>query len=186
MKKSTLFCALAGLLLLCSCSDNENEYSLDYRCYFLFDAEVHNVSVIKNALNPLASGIFVYVTTERRNGVRYVLSELNDGKTKGEDALTTEKESRITYALGAYNGLIIGYSSLGNGLYAFDHQCPNCMAESNLYRYPLTWTNNGQWVYCKNCKRSYDLNNNGYPNSDGMKLIRYRAEYNGSILIIHN
>ena len=75
MKKSVLFCALASLLLLCSCSDNENEYSLDYRCYFLFDAQVHNVSIIKNALNPLASGIFVYVSTERRNGVRYVLSE---------------------------------------------------------------------------------------------------------------
>lgn len=177
------------LLLFVSCSD-DNEFNAEYQCYFTFDTNIHNTSILRNALNSLAPGTFAYVSTTLKNGgVRYVSISLNDGKNNEETAITTAEETRRSYILGINNGLIIGYGSLSNGtLYAFDHQCPNCVREYALYKYPLNWTNNGNWVICKNCQRTYDLNNGGFivEGEKGSKLIRYRINYNGNILIVHN
>jgi len=179
---------LAGACCLPGC-EGDSEYTTEYACYFVFDTTIHNTSIINNALNPLSPGIFVMVSTTLQGSVRYVNAELNDGKTSETVAVTTAKETRLTYKLGAYNGLIIGYGTLTGGeLYAFDRQCPNCMKAYNLYKYPLSWTNNGAYVSCKTCGRVYDLNNGGYivEGDAGVKLSRYQASYNGSALVVHN
>jgi hypothetical protein len=175
------------LLTLVSC-DADHEYDTSHQCYFTFDTQLHNTSIIRNALNPLASGIFAWVYTTPSNGITVVNTQLNDGKTNGKDNITTAKESYQSYILGMSNGLLLGYSSLGNGLFAFDRQCPNCTADYNLYKYPLTWTNNGQWVECKSCHRKYDLNNYGFivEGDKGSKLIRYKAYYDGNVLTVRN
>ena len=169
-------------MLLASCN-GESEYSSQHECYFLFDT---STSIIKNALNPLAPGIFARITQSQQNGIPCIEIQLNDGISKDTTKITTAKETQRKYVLGIYNGIIVGYSTLGNGLYAFDNLCPNCY---NTGRYQqLSWDNNGTWVKCSRCQRTYDLNNGGIiaTGEQGAKLIRYMAQYTGSVLIIHN
>ena len=173
--------------MLCSCAADENEYTKDYQCYFVFDTSVHNTSLINNCVNPLSSGVFCMVSQTPKNGVRYINVQLNDGKTNESVAITTEIETRQSCILGASNGLVIGCSTLNDAkLYAYDRQCPNCL-QNYLYK-PLQWTNNGQWLTCTTCNRCYDLNNSGYVVSGdaGVKLLRYPATYTGTTLVVRN
>lgn len=183
-------CMVLSLLFTLSLTgcDADNEYDVDHRCFFNFDTNLHNTSIIRHALNPLSSGIFVWVYTSQKSGIIVVNTQLNDGVTSGQDNITTAKENYSSYILGTNNGLLIGYSSLGNGLFAFDRQCPNCIKDYNLYKYALSWANNGQWVKCANCKRVYDLNNFGVvvEGDKGSKLIRYKAFYDGTLLTVRN
>ena len=182
-----MLASIVAAFSLSSC-DSENEYNINYECFFSFDTQLHNTSLLLNALNPLAPGIFAQVSYGLNNGVRTISVELNDGKHTELTPITTARENYTTWVLGTNSALIIGFSSLGNGLYAFDRQCPNCIASYNLYKYPLTWTNNGQWVECKSCKRKYDLNNSGFivEGDKGSKLIRYKANYDGTMLTVFN
>ena len=169
-------------MLLASCN-GESEYSSQHECYFLFDT---STSIIKNALNPLAPGIFARITQSQQNGIPCIEIQLNDGISKDTTKITTAKETQRKYVLGIYNGIIVGYSRLGNGLYAFDNLCPNCY---NTGRYQqLSWDNNRTRVKCSKCQRTYDLNNGGIiaTGEQGAKLIRYMAQYTGSVLFIHN
>ena len=172
-------------MLLASCN-GESEYSSQHECYFLFDTSIHNTSIIKNALIPDAPGKFARITQSQQNGIPCVDIQLNDGKTSESNKITTAIETQRKYVLGIYNGIIVGYSTLGNGLYAFDNLCPNCY---NTGRYQqLSWDNNGTWVKCSRCQRTYDLNNGGIivTGEQGAKLIRYMAQYTGKILVVHN
>lgn len=172
---------------LTSC-DADNEYDTSHACYFTFDTQLHNTSIIRNALNPLSPGIFALVSANPQNGIIVVSAQLNDGKTNEQTNITTARENYISYVLGMANGLVIGYSSLGNGLFAYDRQCPNCTADYNLYKYALNWANNGQWLKCGMCQRTYDLNNSGFiiEGDKGSKLVRYKAYYDGNVLTVRN
>jgi len=183
----TLMLSLLLTLSLSGC-EADNEYNMNYQCYFTFDTQLHNTTLLRNALNPMAPGIYALVSSAPVNGVRTVHIELNDGKNTEDIAITTARENYTTWVLGTNNAIIVGYSSLGNGLYAFDRQCPNCISDYNLYKYPLSWNNNGQWVQCGKCHRKYDLNNNGFivEGDKGSKLVRYRANYDGTILSVFN
>ncbi len=191
-------------LALSSCDDDvQNEYSSDISCVFNFDITRHAATAIAAAVQPLNYGQFVFVTTELRTvgasptttgyTVRYVNSERPTGE-KEATAITAADELRVNYVLGAMNGLIIGRSSgVDNTLYAYDRQCPNCMNQYGLYRYAMSFANDGHWVHCSNCRRDYDLNNNGYPVSGGgRKLVRYVAALltntntNTQYLSVHN
>lgn len=178
----------AAVALLLSGCEADNEYNISYQCRFTFDTQLHNTTLLRNALNPMAPGIYALVSCAPVGGVRTVHIELNDGKNAEDIAITTARENYTTWVLGTNNAIIVGYSSLGNGLYAFDRQCPNCIADYNLYKYPLVWANNGQWLQCGKCHRKYDLNNNGYivEGDKGSKLIRYRANYDGTMLSVFN
>ena len=92
-------CLLTALLfsaaLLFSC-DADNEYDTDHRCFFTFDTSLHITSFIKNALNPLAPGIFVWVYTSQKSGVMVVNAQLNDGKTSSADNITPSTASAPT------------------------------------------------------------------------------------------
>lgn len=194
---------LPVLLLSASCGDDtQNEYSSDIRCVFNFDITRHAATRLAAAVQPLNYGQFVIVTTEVRQissptttgySVRYVNSEDANGN-KESTAITASDELRASYVLGAMNGLVVGRSSgVDNTLYAYDRQCPNCMSQYGLYRYAMSFANDGQWMHCSNCQRDYDLNNNGYPVSGGgRKLVRYVAALlmngntNTQYLSVHN
>ena len=117
---------------------------------------------------------------------RHIQMQLCNKKTD-DVAITTASEVRTVCELGANNGLVIGCSTLYEGqLYAFDRQCPNCANNGTLKA--MQWENNGLWLKCPKCERVYDLNNNGFivKGESGDKLMRYRASYDGKVLLITN
>lgn len=189
--KKLLFLLSAFILAATSCTEDA-EYTTEYQCFFIYDLNLHNTSIINNAVNPVSLGVFARVSSIPKNGMRCIVSELNDGKTKEQEMITTERELRQTCILGCANGIYVGNSSLGGGLYAFDAQCPNCVKQFNLYKYPLSWDSNGSWVKCNNCGRKYDLNNNGFivEGGKGQHLFRYKAYYTstpyGNVLNVRN
>lgn len=180
---------LQAVILMAACTADEYEYCTDRQCYFSFDTSIHNVSILNKALNPLTSGVFCQIRQEPGNGIVNLKLQLQDGRTSESVAITTADELRRSYIIGASNGIVVGYSSLSQQLYAFDMQCPNCLKENYPYtKYPLLWDNNGLWLRCGRCSRSYDLNSGGVVVSGegGLKLLRYRADYGGRLLVVHN
>lgn len=175
-----LFC-----FILFSCGSDDFEYEKRYACYFTFDCGIHQGTALQNCLNSVSPGLFCMVWQDA-GLTRHIQMQLYNGKTE-DVALTTEMENRRPCELGANNGLVIGCSTLYNGqLYAFDRICPNC-EETGLFK-ALQWENNGLWLKCPKCERVYDLNNNGFivKGESGKKLMRYRASYDGSVLLVGN
>lgn len=177
---------LTSYTMLTSCTADDAEYNRQFECYFLFDTRIHNTSLINACVNPGSYGVFCTITHQDLNNVRHLYVNLYGGKSE-DVTITTEEERRQSCILGSDNGLIIGRSTLNDGdLYAFDLKCPNCLKDY-IYK-TLTWDNNGNWVRCPKCNRSYDLNNSGFvvKGESGNKLIRYRASYNGTFLHVSN
>ena len=99
-----------------------------------------------------------------------------------------------------YNGYYLGLSGfivgkltipeMGTdvpGLVCYDRACSNCYQESRFTK-PLVLQTGG-YAYCKNCQRTYDLNNIGNVTAAGpvgRPLYRYRVNYIGNVLIINN
>jgi nitrite reductase/ring-hydroxylating ferredoxin subunit len=182
-----LLVLLFGLLLFSSCSTDDFEYENKYRCYFTFDCGIHQGTVLQNCLNPVSPGLFCMVWKQNVGATRHIQMQLCNKKTD-DVAITTASEVRTVCELGANNGLVIGCSTLNNGqLYAFDRICPNC-DKANGIKVALQWENNGLWLKCPKCERVYDLNNNGFivKGESGDKLMRYRASYDGKVLLITN
>jgi len=181
-----LMWTLVSLLLLCGCNA-ENQYSHEYRCYFIFYASMHTGSQLLAALNAASTGVYAYVSTSVNSGVRHLYIQLNNGKGTEDLPLTTAKENQISCELGANNGVILGHTAF-NGLKAYDRQCPNCLDSlGNWTNSPLTWTNNGQWVTCSRCNRSYDLSTGVITaGAKGRKMLEYQARYDGATLVVQN
>jgi len=166
--RSLQYIFLCGLLVCC---DADERFSRKNVCRFYFDNHLHNNSIVASALNPLSPGVFMRISMNAKNGLYVVSVNTNIGESDNI-TLTTSLEEYRNYTLGANNGIIVGYSSLGDGLLAFDAQCPVCAEASGVISptFPLTWDSNGQKVKCNKCTRTYDLNssNNGlwqYPAS---------------------
>jgi nitrite reductase/ring-hydroxylating ferredoxin subunit len=173
-------------LILFSCVTDDFEYEKKYQCYFTFDCGIHQGTTLQNCLNPISPGVFCMVWSQYSGGVNHIQIQLYN-KQAEDVAITTDIERRRSCVLGANNGLVIGCSTLYEGqLYAFDRQCPNCANNGTLK--PLQWENNGLWLKCPKCERVYDLNNNGFivKGESGDKLMRYRASYDGKVLLITN
>jgi hypothetical protein len=173
-------------LFLFSCTTNDFEFEKKYQCYFTFDCGMHLGTGLQSCLNSMSPGLFCMVWQETKQSVRHINIQLYNQKTE-DVAITTALETMRSCTLGASNGLIIGCSNLNNGeLYAFDRQCPNCI-ELGFYK-ALQWENNGLWLKCPKCERVYDLNNHGFvvKGESGNKLMRYRASFNGTILMVGN
>lgn len=188
--RRTLTLALYAIIAwsIGACTVDDTEYTRKYRCYFVFDSQLHDDKyIVHSCVNPLSSGMFFMVWQGTDKGVRHIYTQLNDGKTNGNNAITTRPEADWSCVMGAANGLIIGCSSLNNSmLYAFDRACPNCLEEGTTKA--LSWDNNGQWVKCPRCLRSYDLNNSGFivKGEKGKKLLRYRSSFAEPILRVTN
>ena len=184
MKAQFLTYALTLCVLICmyGCTADD-EFEHGYPCSFIYDMSIHNTGVVYSVVR--SPGLFAFVYKKGVNPLT-IQAELNDGKTNTPTYITTEKEKRLTWTLGAKTGLIIGLNP-SNELYAFDRQCPNCIESNVSGTFNLTWTDNGQQVYCTKCKRKYDLNNGGYPsNGGGKKLMRYYSTFDGTVLRVWN
>lgn len=176
-----------GSLCLASCAADETEYSTSYQCYFMFDTTYHPNSFIKTCVEPLTSGTFCIVTKAPLDGSAYRLNVTPCSGHADPDDIKTAEETRRSCILGCNNGLIIGRSTLNNvELYAFDLMCPNCL-NASLYK-KTAFAHNGLWAKCSYCGRSYDLNNRGVvvEGDPGNKLLRYRASYSGTVLMVSN
>ena len=179
------FLTLALCTLLMACTGEQNIYR-EYECYFVFDTFLHPLPCQLTAtLGNL--GQYVKIETRVEQGVRHLTTTRNYDNATEDIRLTTDRESRLNYALGANNCIIVGVSIYDNVLVAYEGQCSNCLKELGGRRYPLVWQNNGNQLYCNKCKRSYDVNNgvvaNGTP---GIELYRYKAALDGGILRVWN
>lgn len=171
--------------LLMACVGDENIYR-EYECRFVFDSTLHPLPCQLTAMltNP---GQFMKIETSMEQGVRHLKTTRNFDGAVEDIRLNTDRESRLTYALGANNCIIVGLSSYDNILVAYEGQCSNCLKDSGGRRYPLVWQNNGVYLHCDKCKRSYNVNNGvlaeGTP---GIGLYRYKVGFDGSILRVWN
>ena len=179
-----LIALLLGVVLM-ACTADENIYR-EYQCYFVFDTFLHPLPCQLTAALT-SSGSFMKVETSVTQGVRHLKTTRNYDNATEVIKLTTERESKLTYALGANNCIIVGVSSYDNVLVAYEGQCSNCLKELGGRRYPLSWLNNGTQLRCDKCKRTYDVNNgvvaDGTP---GRGLYRYKAIVDGGILRVWN
>jgi nitrite reductase/ring-hydroxylating ferredoxin subunit len=182
--KAVLSCAVLLLLLtVTGCGKLEEEYSNRYRCHFTFNNSIHNNGKVLAAVN--SWGTFVHITLTGANGIRL---QLYGQDAEVVQAVASEQPERFSLGIDNSSGLFIGCSTLHDGaLYAFDGQCPNCYT-GGMTAYRLEFSQSGQWVTCPSCHRSYDINNGGIVISGeaGNKLYRYRASYNGNILVVNN
>lgn len=181
--KRLLILSLCTLFM--ACVGEENIYR-EYECYFLFDTFLHPLPCQFTAALG-SNGAFMKVETRVEQGVRHLKTIRNYDNATEDIRLTTDRETRLNYALGANNCIIVGVSSYDNVLVAYEGQCSNCLKELGGRRYPLAWQNNGTQLHCDKCKRTYDVNNgvvaNGTP---GIALYRYKIAFDGGILRVWN
>lgn len=174
------------LLLLCvltvvACDDEDSIYR-GHKCYFIFDTTLHPAPC--QLTGTLGNrGHFVIVRTRMEQGLRHILTTRNYDQAEEDVRLTTEKENQTSCLLGAGGAVIIGPSSYTGALVCYEGQCSNCLANYGGTSYPLTWSSNGQQLYCARCKRSYDVNNGVVASGDaGHDLYLYSVSYDGSVL----
>ena len=172
-------------LTLCSCSNDSFDFSSQH-AYLVFDNSIHQDATLQSALNPLSPGVFCRVSESTEGSTVFFNFESNQGQTSRQKA--NADDMRRTRAIGLYNrtGIIVGYGNLSSPavLYAYDSQCPNCYAETNMLNYKLSMNTQGI-ATCARCKREYDLNNNGLVgNGNGKKLIKYRVSATGPLGVL--
>ena len=177
--------SLLLIVLLTACTGDEDIYR-EYECYLLFDTFLHPLPCqLTAALS--SNGTFVKIETRVEQNVRHLNTTRNIDNATEDIRLTTDRESKLNYALGANNCIIVGVSKYDNVLVAYEGQCSNCLKELGGRKYPLTWQNNGDHLYCDKCKRTYDVNNGVVANGTaGIGLYRYKAALDGGILRVWN
>lgn len=185
MRKQRIIPLLLSLLLMASCQEAEEEYARN-ECHFTFNCTYHNTSRLLDAVNSYET--YAIVTTKPMTGKTYTVVTSIYGTDDTEDKITTDLETQQRHVLGLSNGLIIGKSSMDQTLYAFDRQCPNCFAASNMTSAPLQWAGNSTTVKCGKCGRTYNLANRGVVASGeaGQSLMRYRIVYDGTYITVYN
>ena len=172
---------LMACVLLMAC-DEENSVYRDYPCYFVFDTTLHPAPChLTSALGN--RGHFLIVTSEMSGGVRLIKTTRNYDKAEETVRLSTVKENQTSCLLGANNAIIIGCSSYTGLLMAYEGQCAYCLSTYGGTNYPLTWSQNGQQLFCNRCKRSYDVNNGVVVSGDGGRqmLYTYNAAFDGGV-----
>lgn len=170
---------IRNILLLCTAvvltaCNAEEMINRDYLCRFSLDTQLHPGSNLEAAVGGV--GTFVWVTYSRENGIGCFHVHSYNSSEEETILLTTAEENMISYNLGAYNGIFIGSTNF-NGPWAYDRQCPNCLSETGLMKYPLTWVNKQPMkVECANCKRVYSLET-GASETGGLRLMTYYVSY---------
>ncbi|MBR3727048.1 MAG: hypothetical protein IKN21_05605 [Prevotella sp.] len=181
MVRKTMILAVGVLLLMASCGDVQNEFSMK-PCHFVFDNSIHQDLTLASAMDPNSSGVFTTVTHTMRGGVRLFIFT-NNRNTSSEKIFNAIDNGR-TLLLGMNNGLIVGYGNqnLPPIFYAYDRECPNCYDETRIpvRSYPLRTTNDGMAI-CNTCQREYNMNIGGYvvKGDGGKKMERYNVNTTG-------
>ena len=173
--------SLIVLLSLSACNAEDAVYR-EYRCYFLFDTQLHPIPCQLTGIlgNP---GHFCKVEASQEKGIRHIKTTRNYDEATEDVPLTTELENKQNCVLGANNCIIIGTSSYDNVLIAYEGQCANCLEQYGGTRYPLSWQKNGTQLHCSKCDRTYDVNNGTVVSEGGgRQLYRYQAAFDGQLI----
>ena len=166
------------LLTLLSCSDAERLYD-SFPAYFIF----RGTNTVPQ-LNTAMGGLGEFCTIQDQ-GSTVLFSNLSGSTPVNKTAV----EGYQGFRLGRAGGFIVGLPTLMSdtqGVVCYDIVCPNCYKESSLTR-PLELITGGR-AQCRNCKRTYDLNNQGLLASGdaGRRLFRYNCSHHSYTLIISN
>lgn len=178
------------LALLCAliagCTNIENSIYQGHKCFFVFDATLHPAPCqLTLALGN--SGHFLTVSTTMKNGLRHIKTVRNYDLATEDIPITTQREANTACLLGANNAVIVGRSSYSGLFVAYEGQCANCLRDYGGINYPLTWTKNGQHLYCARCQRSYDVNNGVVASGEGgRQLYTYNIDFDGAVLRVWN
>lgn len=178
---SYVLLSLIILLSLSACNAEDAVYR-EYRCYFLFDTQLHPMPCQLTGIigNP---GHFCHVQASLEQGIRHIKITRNYDGAVEDVPLTTDRENQQSCVLGANNCIIIGTSSYDNVLIAYEGQCANCLEQYGGTRYPLSWQNNGTLLHCNKCDRTYDVNNGTVVSEGGgRQLYRYQAAFDGQFI----
>ncbi len=179
-----IFLLLISAMLM-ACVGDDRIYR-EYECYFVFNSSLHPMPCQLTAMLS-TNGQFMKIEALTEQGVRHLKTTRNFDGSIEDIRLSTETESKLNYALGANNCIIVGISSFDNVLVAYEGQCSNCLKDLGGRKYPLTWSNNGTQLHCDKCQRTYNVNNgvvaNGAP---GIELYRYKVGFDGTILRVWN
>lgn len=161
---------------LLSCTDSYTFSS--YPCYLVIDNSVHQDATLASAMNAMSPGVFCMVTADEAGKKFRFKNNLGLESAKTFNAI----DQRRTRALGMNNGLIIGYGSLDNVLFAYDRECPNCFDPSAVpvRTKPLSLGQDG-YATCQVCHRRYNMNSGGFCESEGglKPLTRYHVSTTG-------
>ena len=143
--------SLIIFLSLSACNAEDAVYR-EYRCYFLFDTQLHPIPCQLTGIigNP---GHFCKVEAGLDKGIRHIKTTRNYDDATEDVPLTTDRENQQSCVLGANNCIIIGTSSYDNVLIAYEGQCANCLEQYGGTRYPLSWQNNGTLLHCNSYLR---------------------------------
>ena len=180
-KCSSVILSLIVLLSLSACNAEDAVYR-EYRCYFLFDTQLHPMPCQLTGIigNP---GHFCHVQASLEQGIRHIKTTRNYDGAVEDVPITTDRENQQSCILGANNCIIIGTSSYDNVLIAYEGQCANCLEQYGGTRYPLSWQKNGTQLHCSKCDRTYDINNGTVVSGDGgRQLYRYQAAFDGQLI----
>jgi len=178
------------LALLCvltvGCTNIENRVYQVHKCFFVFDTALHPAPCqLTIALGN--TGQFLTVSSTMEGGLRHIKTTRNYDQATEDIPLTTQPEANTACLLGANNAIIIGRSNYTGAFVAYEGQCANCLRDFGGISYPLTWTKNGQQLYCARCQRSYDVNNGVVASGEGGRdLYLYNIAFDGAILRVWN
>ena len=174
------------LLMLCSCGDTQNEYTVGVT-YFIFENSTHQDVTLSSAMSTNSPGIFCHITKTTSAGVTYFSFNNNQGASS--KSIANAVDLRRSSLLGYNNGIIVGFGNLDNPavFYAYDNQCPNCFSHDAIpvRNYSRTMSSNGI-ATCKTCGREYNMNTGGniIKGDTGNKLIRYHAATTGALGVL--
>ena len=181
VKKIYPYVLLSFIVLLSACNAEDSVYR-EYRCYFIFDTQLHPMPCQLTGIigNP---GHFCKIEASQEKGVRHIKTTRNyDGATE-DVVLSTDRENQYRCVLGANNCIIIGTSSYDNVMIAYEGQCSNCLEQYGGTRYPLSWEKGGIQLHCNKCNRTYDVNNGTVVSEGGgRQLYRDQAAFDGQLI----
>ena len=181
VKKIYPYVLLSFIVLLSACNAEDSVYR-EYRCYFIFDTQLHPMPCQLTGIigNP---GHFWKIEASQEKGVRHIKTTRNyDGATE-DVVLSTDRENQYRCVLGANNCIIIGTSSYDNVMIAYEGQCSNCLEQYGGTNYPLSWEKGGIQLNCNKCNRTYDVNNGTVVSEGGgRQLYRYQAAFDGQLI----
>ena len=143
---------------------------------------IYQAPVLYTACNSM--GQFCTITSQ---GTTFVFSDTHNSSTVNRTAMN----DYTGFYLGL-SGFIVGLPSIpeigqdASRVVCFDLACSNCYHDNSVTKRLVL--QDGGYVYCSSCRRTYNLNNVGIiSNGEGGKpLFRYRVNLIGNTLIIAN
>ena len=150
----------------------------------LYIENTQQASVLYNCCE--TPGEFCYITSD---GQRFLFAD--DSSHTSYINATVIQTYNTSYYLGL-SGFIVGHSNIPESgeeqtrVICYDRACPNCYKDYNITK-PLALQSDGICT-CKNCGRTYDLNDVGNikKGQEGISLYRYRCNYINTALVINN